>query len=197
MSSLAFVPSLIVTAAVAAALARFAARRRPSPGAGPLVWLMLGVAEWSLAYAAQLASVTLEGKLLWAKVKYVGIVIAPVAGLLLALEYTRRETRSTHHRWRWLMIVPVTTLIGMWTTDVHWLFYSSASLDVTGAFPMLASIVGPWFWVHTTYSYLALVVSTFLFIRAFVRSPSLYRRQAGAVLLGGLMPWAGNGHGLG
>ena len=48
--------ALVLTAVAAGIVVLLAWRRRPAPGAWPTVFLMLGVAEWSLAYALELGS---------------------------------------------------------------------------------------------------------------------------------------------
>ncbi len=51
---------------------------------------MLAVASWSLEYALELGSTELAGKLFWAKLQYVSIVVLPVAWFAFALQYTQR-----------------------------------------------------------------------------------------------------------
>jgi PAS domain S-box-containing protein len=48
------------------------------------------------------------------------------------------------------------------------------------------------FWIHAAYSYLLLLIGTILLASMAFRSPSLYRKQSIAVLIGVLVPWAGN-----
>ena len=66
MQSTPYLLPLIATATVAAAVAYLAWRRRSALGAMPLAFLMLAVAEWSLAYALELSSFDLATKVFWA-----------------------------------------------------------------------------------------------------------------------------------
>jgi len=84
---------LIVTAAISAMLAVFVWQRRFAPSSTPFVLLILAVAEWSLGYALQLASVDLPAKTLCAGFKYLGVVV-PVAWFSSALQYTERYQES-------------------------------------------------------------------------------------------------------
>jgi PAS domain S-box-containing protein len=52
---------------------------------------------------------------------------------------------------------------------------------------------GPWFWAHTVYSYLLLSLASIQLLAVVLRSPDLYRRQSGVLLLGLLLPWVSNG----
>jgi PAS domain S-box-containing protein len=181
-----------IATVVSVVLALVAWRRRPAPGATAFVLLMLAVAEWSLAYALRLACADLEAKLLWAKVRYLGIVIVPATWLAFALQYTGRDRWLTRRNLTLLAIEPLGTLLLVWTNDWHGLHWSSVRLDQEGAFATFGSTHNVGFWVHAAYSYLLLLAGAFLLIQALVRSSRLYRGQTIATLVGVLAPLAGN-----
>src|SRR5260370_35232637 len=85
-----YVLPVIVSAVVAAALARSAWHRRPAPGAIAFCLLMLAVAGWSLGYALELASPDLPTTLFWDNIAWLGSVSAPTLWLAFALQYSRR-----------------------------------------------------------------------------------------------------------
>ena len=64
------------------------------------------------------------------------------------------------------------------------LIWQKIELDTSGLFSLLHLPHGPFFWVHIAYSYLSLLGGTILLLRTLVRSPQLYRRQAGIILFG-------------
>jgi hypothetical protein len=178
---------LLVTAATAATLLTlFAWRRRHAPGTLPFILLMLSVALWSLAYAFELGSPDLETKVLWAKIKYFGVVGVPAAWLFFVLLYTKREQWLSLRKIVLLAIVPLMTLILVWTNNLHGLIWSRIGPDSSNLFPMPVLAHGVWFWVHTIYSYLLLLFATILVFEALVRSSHLYRHQTGGLLIGAL-----------
>lgn len=189
---------LVLAAAVTDALGIYAWRRRSVPGAAAFAFLMLAISVWSLGYALELATVTLDAKLLWAKVEYLGIVATPPAWLAFALGYTgRRPFRSRGGPFApWLLpvlvAVPLATALLAWTNDWHGLVWSRTALAQAGRLLVLEVEHGPWFWVHATYSYLLLLAGTLVLVFSLWRSWAAYRRQAGVLLLGILAPWAGN-----
>ncbi len=126
-----YVLPLVIAAAVSAAVAFFAWRRRPAPGVMSLVFLMLGVCEWSLGYAVGMASADLAAKVFWAKVQYFGIVSVPVMWLILALQYTNREKWLTRRNRVLLAIMPLLTLLLAWTNESHGLIWSDMRLDTS------------------------------------------------------------------
>ena len=187
-----YVLPLLGAAVVSAALAFFAWRRRPAPGATPFVLLALTVAVWSLGYALELGSADLPAKVFWARVQYLGIVMVPVAWLAVVLQYTGREKWLTRCNVALLTIEPLVTLLLVWTNDVHALIWSNIRLDTSGSFSVMDFTRSAWYWVNIGYSYLLLLLGTLVLIRALIRSPHLYRGQAGALLIGALTPWVGN-----
>jgi PAS domain S-box-containing protein len=188
-----YVIPLIAAAIISAALAIHAWRRRPTPGAVTFAVMMLAVCEWTLGYALELSSATLTAIVFWAKVEYLGIVAGPVAALALALEYTGRERRLTPRSLVLLSIVPVVTLLLVWTNDFHGLIWRTVGLDTNTPFALLSVTYGAWFLVHALYSYLAMIIGIFLLGQALVRSSHPYREQAAVLALSEIVPLIGNG----
>ena len=184
---------LITTAGISVALALFAWRRRPAPGLMPFILLTLSVAEWSLGYALELGSVDLAIKVFWSQVKYLGVVTVPVSWLTFALQYTGGGQWLKPRNLALLCIEPFVTLSLVWTNNFHHLIWSSIGMDTVGSFSVRVSTYGAWFWLHTVYSYILLLMGAFLLIKFIIRSPHLYREQVGAILIGIIAPWAGNG----
>jgi PAS domain S-box-containing protein len=188
----AYVIPLFGAAAVALVIALYAWRRRSTVAALPVAWAMISVACWLLGYAFSLASSGIATKVFWTRVEYLGIVLAPLAGLTLALEYTGREEWLPRKKGWFLVILPIITLVMVWTNDLHHLFHERVYLDTTGRFPILTSDAGPWFWVHAAYSYLVLLAAILLLVYALVRAPRAYRGQPFVLVIGLSAPLAAN-----
>ncbi|MDI7259691.1 MAG: histidine kinase N-terminal 7TM domain-containing protein [Thermodesulfobacteriota bacterium] len=183
---------LITAAAVSAVIAAFTWKRRHAPGKTPFALLMFAVAEWSLSYAFELGSVHQQTKLLWATLKYHGVVVVPVAWFIFTLKYTGHGHWLTLRKSILLLLFPFITLTSVWTNDLHGLFWSNLRLDTSRPFSVLVESFGPWFWIHALYSYILLLLGTILLVRVFLRSPHLFRGQTGGLLIGVLTPWTGN-----
>jgi diguanylate cyclase (GGDEF)-like protein/PAS domain S-box-containing protein len=183
---------LFATMAVSATIALYAWRRRPAPGAAPFALLMVALAWWSLGYALEMGSADLSTKVLWTNIQYLGVLAVPATWLALVLQYSGRGKWLTRRTLALLAIEPLVTLLLIWTNDLHGLFRSGVRLDTSGPFPALNATFEVWFWVNVAYSYLLLLLGTVLLAWAFIRSPRLYRGQAGAMLTGALLPWVGN-----
>lgn len=184
--------SLGLSALVSGTIAVFAWRRRPATGATLLTLFMLAAAEWSLAYALELGSTSLAAKVFWAKVQYFGIVTVAPALLVLVVQYLGQDRWLTRRNIALLSIVPLLSLLLVWTNNIHGLIWSGIQLDPNASFPMLELEHGPAFWVVIAYSYACLLAGTLLLFRAFRRAPRLYRGQTGIILVGALAPWVAN-----
>lgn len=185
-----YVLLLFIAAAISIGLAFYAWRRRPAVGVVPFVWLMLAVAEWSLVYALRLVSADLPAKLLWSKVRYLGILTVPTAWLVFVLQYTGREKWLTRLNLVILSIEPLAVLLLVWTNDWHGLYWSDVSLATSGSMLIWNASYGVAHWVHAAYTYLLLLFSTLLLVQVFIRSLHPYREQACALLMGALAPLA-------
>jgi PAS domain S-box-containing protein len=193
MHSVAFLLIGIVgSASISGMLAVFAWRHRSVRGATAFVLLMLAVMEWTLAYAFDLSSPDLAGKVLWSKIEYVGIVSVPVGWLAFALQFTDRGSWLRPRNILLLSLIPLCILPLVWTNEAHGLIWRSVSLVPGAQFQGWKATYGPAFWLFTIYSYLLLLAGSALLIWTIWRAPKLYRGQAGAVLLGTLVPWLSN-----
>ncbi|MGD1994410.1 MAG: histidine kinase N-terminal 7TM domain-containing protein, partial [Anaerolineae bacterium] len=181
-----------MTAAASVAVAFLAFRRHPASGAGCLAVLMSGVTIWSLGYGLELTSVDPTYKLLWARLQYLGIVSVPVIWLLFALQYVGREDRLTPRNVALLSVLPLLTLLLVWTNDHHLLIWRERTLISGDGFSFFDYEYGPALWVYIAYAYALLLSGGHLLFLAFLRAFPVYRGQAALLLLSGITPWLGN-----
>jgi PAS domain S-box-containing protein len=183
---------LIAAALVSAGVAVAAWQRRPAHGAVAFATMMVAIAVWTAGYALELVADTLSTKVLWAKVEYLGIAFVPIAWFIFAVRYSRQ---SQWPRWpilTGLSIVPILTLILTWTNEGHGLMWSSLALDSSNVILTLNVSHGAWFWVHTVYSYVLLLIGTLAIVRSLQKSAPQNRNQIGMLLIGAFAPWVGN-----
>lgn len=167
-------------------------RRRGMQGAGALAAMLLGTAAWSSGYLLELQATTFEAKLLWAKAEYLGIALVPLAWLVFAIQLTGRQGWLKDRRKLLLGLVPLVTLILVWTNGTHGPVWSDVQLRSGDGFAPLSLSYGPWFWVHLFSSYGMLLCGSVLLVSTVVHSPQMYRAQVVAVLVAVVAPWVGN-----
>jgi PAS domain S-box-containing protein len=188
----AFILGLCATALMSSAVVVLSWRYRERPGANALGLIAGTVTLIAAGYAAELASGTLERILLAAYLQYIGIVLLPVFWLWFALNYTGRDAwLHTSHRY-FLFIIPAVTLALVLTNTYHGLIWRQIALSTSGARVFFDPDYGPWFWVHTIYSYSLILPATGLLVFAAWRTHRHFRRQALVLTTAALAPLLGN-----
>ena len=181
-----YVIPLILNAILSAGLAYAAWRRRPAAGAALSALAMLAVCEWSVAYTLQILSPSLSAKLLWANVRYIGVVTVPTAWFLFALDYVGRQRWLTRRNLALLAVEPTLVLLAVWSNPRHGLIWRVVRLGFVDNHAVMLTQHGPGFWLHAAYTYAIFLIGAVLVLRTLFRLPAVYRQQ-GWVLLGGIL----------
>ncbi len=167
-------------------------RYRTRPIATTFLVLMSALAWWSLAVVLEHASLSLPDKIFWVKMSYFGIVTLPTTWLVFTLQYANREKWLTRRNLAILTILPVLTLVMVWTNDVSHLMWKDIWLDTSLSPPVDAVTHNIWFWVQASYFYLLILLGTLTLLNAFLHSSGIYRKQVGTMLLAMAVPWVAN-----
>ena len=181
-----------LSAGVSAGLILFGWRRRYAPGGKVFLIFMVGVIVWAIGNGLELISAELNAKIFWASIEYIGAVTLPFTWIIFALQYTGRISHLKVRHIITLAVIPVTTLIIVWTNNSSGLLWRNQTLVNHGSFSLVSKSYGPWFWVHLIYSYALLAFGVFLMVNLLLRAHRLYRRQAIALLFAAIAPWLGN-----
>ncbi|MFB6173145.1 MAG: histidine kinase N-terminal 7TM domain-containing protein, partial [Halobacteriales archaeon] len=190
-----YTPYLIVLGAsglLASAVAPVAWHHRDREGAVPLAVLMAAVTWWTLANAVGVAHTDLSGKRLAYRVMYLGVAVVPVAWIGFTVEYTGARVGRRDRLLGVAGIVPALTVPIALTNVRHGLLWREVWLVKDGPLVAMGVAYGPWFWVFTLVAYLLLAAGTLLLVRLVVLGEHVYRRQAAALLVAVLAPWAAN-----
>jgi signal transduction histidine kinase len=181
--------ALIVGATVSLWLALVVSRRRVQPGSEAFVWLMVMVAIWSATSAMHWLADSLEAKVAWAKIQYIGIASVPALWLVFALEYAGVPWAQDRRVRGGLAAMGILTFVMALTNDWHHLVWPTIAMRPDG---VAVYTHGAWFWLAATYHYAILIVASFTLVQAIRHSPQPFRGQLFAVLAGCLIPWALN-----
>ncbi len=147
-----------------------------------------------MGYAFELLASSLTYKLFWEKFEFFGIVVIPLAWFTFVaqyLGYPRWMKRVLDHRFL-LGIIPVVTLLLVWTNDLHNLLWDQVNLEQLGPLVMLDFTRGPWFWVLMIFSYTLLLLGSIMLASSLFGIVKLQRWQVLLALLAILLPWLGN-----
>lgn len=167
-------------------------KRRQAPEAVSLMIMTTALAVWMLTYAFSLLTFDLDLRVFWSNLAFVGIVQVPVAWFCFVVEYTGRSHWLTRRFLASLSVVPWLTLLAVATNNWHGWIRSQAEMAWVGFCQDMATVMGPWFWVHTAYSYGLIAVGNLLLLHRLLAPAQVYRWQTSVMLLGLLPAWAVN-----
>lgn len=149
---------------------------------------MIFVSTWSFFYGLELSSKSLEDMLFWIKLEYLGISFTPAIWVIFTLRYTG------YPGWRksWILIltfvIPIITFFLVLTNESHQLHYADTWVITSGPFPVLGIEIGPWYLVHTIYSYIAFLLGTVILWKRFQFADPLFKTQTKFIIAAGIFP---------
>ncbi|MDP4109442.1 MAG: histidine kinase N-terminal 7TM domain-containing protein [Bacillota bacterium] len=191
-----FVPYLWVSltlSVIMISLIFYALRNRSVLGARYFLFTLVLVEIWIAAQGLEMASVELTGKIVWANIQYIPIMVTPVTYLFLILQFSSHEKSLRPRRLiPVLFIVPVITNILVWTDRYFGLIRRNFFLDLSGPIPTLGKTYGPMFIVAAAYNYIISITVLTIIAAAFRDKIPMYRKQLTFLLLAILFPLVSN-----
>jgi PAS domain S-box-containing protein len=181
----------VISLLISIFLSIYAFRHQHVPAATTFAWGMTAVSLWTLCYMFDLTTVTLEGKIFWIKIKYLGSVPGPILWFVLSLQLTKNDRWLKKPLLRGLLWGYTIVIIGVvFTNQYHGWFWTDFRLT-----PELLEAQGDhgfFFWVYITGIYLTTFVSVMLYINYYRTTPAVFQQQALLMAMGGLIPPATN-----
>lgn len=113
-------------------------------------------------------------------IAYIGAFFTPVCFLMLALSFYDKKIKI-RNKW-WLFIIPILSLLMLWSNDIHGLFYQVYSTDINN------TVYGNYFYIYSIYSYLVLFSAIVILIKASIRNSGFFSTQTALIVLGSAVP---------
>ena len=114
-------------------------------------------------------------------VAYIGICFLPICVLFTGLSYSKTHI-AFKVKYLLLFIVPVLTLILLWTNDSHHLMYETYSIYLNEC------KIGPYMLVHNIYSYGLLILGIIYLLKFSMRSSGFFSKQSLLIIIGISLP---------
>ena len=153
-------------------------KRRHLPGARSFIVMMAACHMWLVTNALEIMGQELAIKTFWVNLEYPALVTVTVAWLLAVLQYAGYKRFLNRRSIVVLSIVPMLTVLFLWTNSAHELMRTNIRLDRSGPFVTIAKDYGPWFWVHIAYTYGLMGSATLITLYSLFRYTHLYRGHA-------------------
>lgn len=166
--------------------------QRPNPIAWPLALFMFTASAWAIPHAISLGYTDVEQVTFWQQMRFPGTVFAPVMYFVLVLRYAGYERWLSRWSYTGLSVIPLLTIVVVWTNTYHGLYWDSVSITRTLGMSAFVPEFGPWYWIALGYLYLLMFTSLCILAVEFVQSGRVYQRQVGVIFLGGFLPLVTN-----
>ena len=149
---------------------------------------MFCAAIWGFFYGIELGISQLNQMMTLIKLEYLGISYISAFWLIFTLKYTGIKFKNEALVLLLILLVPTCTFALVLTNEMHNLHYQTAQVSNAGPFPTLKIQVGPWYYIHTGYSYLAFALGNFILWKRFRYADQLFRTQTKLITIAGLFP---------
>jgi diguanylate cyclase (GGDEF)-like protein/PAS domain S-box-containing protein len=173
-------------------IASLTAWRRSAPGSLMLSLLLLSMTIWSGAYSTRWMDISLRAKAIGFSLMFIGVASLPTLFLLFVLAFTHNETWLTRRNLLLLSIHPTAVLLFQWTNPFHHLLYLSLKTVNVNGFLAMEYIRGPLYSVSVMYAYAMIGIALFVLGQSALHLGPLYQNQYRLIIIGSILPWAGN-----
>ena len=162
--------------------------RRQAPGAGALLVLFVSTFVWTLGFLLEANSDTLGRQLFFNNIGYIGSMSVPVAWFIFAMHYTGANRLVTGWRILPLCLIPVATVVLVWTNNWHHLMWFNEHLVTSGPFTVTVKTYGTFFWIAYANNYILIVTGAIVLIRRLFVGAPLYTGQAVSLIVAVVLP---------
>ena len=108
---------------------------------------------------------------------YIGTCFLPLTVFFTSLIFT--NTKITFKKsYLLLLVIPILSLVVLWTNDLHHLFYIQYSSSFAD------TIYGPYFYVHSVYTYLLLIIGIGRLLIFSIRNAGFFSKQSLLISIG-------------
>ena len=166
--------------------------RHRLPGGKAMIAMAASTFVWTLGFFCEAHSNTLEQQLFFNNIGYIGSMSVSVAWFSFALQYISGDRLITRWKIILLCIIPLTTVVLVWSNPWHHLMWSNEHLITSGLFLTTAKTYGPFFWVAAYYNYFLIVSGSIILVRRLFTRARLYLGQAVSLIIAVILPFIWN-----
>ncbi len=170
----------------------YAWSRRNTQGTQAFIWYACGQSLWIFAFILEVLPWSLQGKIFWHGIQWLGELISLVAFPVFAAQYSEYQLRNARLFFRISFIVPILFAFLLATDGLHHLVYVNPHARVESFFVELEYDRTPILYAISVYRYLVAFIGMAFLMRHFRRSHILFRTQITVILIGFLIPIIGN-----
>lgn len=182
---------LFLSAATSIFIAVYLFFKRISPCGKIFAVLMLMTSIYSLGYAFEISSNSLQEVVFWLRFQYIGISFIPTLWLIFSLKFLSLDKWLKKQTIFVMFSLSFITFILHNTNQYHYLYYNSITINIIDSVTITSIERGFWYHIHMWYTNLSLLIGNILYINAVIKSPSTYKSQYMIIAIASFFPWAG------
>jgi signal transduction histidine kinase len=165
-------------------------RFRKSPEVRYLIYLEFIVAFWAITYSFEFATTSLNTKVFLSQLTYLGIVFLPVCYFLFATAFSHKRNLISTKKVAFLLIIPIITIILVFTNEKHHLIWTSATLNEVHNTIIFNYGIG--FWIFYAYTETLLFLGLFNLASSIFKFKAYYQKQSGTLIIASFIPIIAN-----
>lgn len=112
---------------------------------------------------------------------YIGTCFLPVGIFFTSLTFVNTKIKFKK-RYLLVFLVPIISLIVLWTNDIHHLFYVKYSINLS------ETVFGPYNTIHLIYTYVLFAVSIVYLLRYSIKNAGFFSKQSILIVAGTMIP---------
>lgn len=179
----------LATTLISFFVAFLAWQRKSVKGAKELTLLMVGAGIWTFWVMFETAATTIQDKVFWSGLEYIGAVSTPVFYLIFVLRFTGKDKFISFKYILLLFIIPVITLLLAITNEKHDLIWSGFSA-ISEKTNIMEYSHGIGYWIgHVAYNYFVFILASIYLFSFVISHVKIFRMQGLLVFIAGLCPW--------
>ena len=149
--------------------------------------MCLALTVYVLGYGFELLAKNLAQILFIIKIEYFGASFMTVFWLMFAFKFRYNRLPSFKLTLA-LLFIPLLTLLLSVTNEYHHLLYLNVSAREVDSYLIAQISRGPWYYIHTAYSYGMILVGSYFFFQTWRKSKQQLKLQAFWMMAGTLFP---------
>ncbi len=135
---------------------------------------------WNISLTFQICFLNYINPIYFDYIAYIGICFIPLSLLFTGRIFANTKIKfSIKHLF--LFVIPILSLLILWTNDFHHLFYIEYSINPK------ETTFGPYFIIHTIYSYACIAIGIIYLINYSIKNSGFFSRQSILICIGALI----------
>jgi len=181
----------ILSAIILIVIILHAYKHRDINGALQYAFLVFAMLIHTVGYAFELIGSSPDSILFWGKIEYIGISFYPVLLMVFSRRYGDDRSLIVGIVSKLLVVINFITFILVISFPASHLYYAEIGYQYVAGYITIEIKEGVWYFVQVSAMSIAIIYSIYVNIKKIINSKGIYRKRAGLMLAGILIPIMG------